>query len=246
MLKALRPGPREAAREQIVIVPHHPDRLRRPSPRVGAIEVDRFHQTLQWNVFRTLELLSPAFWLRRLQARLHMDQVLGAPHIARVFLWRDLSVPLAHLVDGARPDVTADVVIETEHAVWTLMLCDRNQCRREPEPGKADLATQLIDATSWYAGTRACYFGVVSSEPSHKGAGVALVGRYFRSRESLRLRSEARGNSLSNVRGVGALHWTDLAAILRDCEQADVLTDIERALARNALRWLRQVGIRPG
>jgi hypothetical protein len=156
-----------------------------------------------------------------------------------------LSVPLAHLVDGARPDVTADVVIETEHAVWTLMLCDRKLRPREPEPGKADLAAQLIDAASWYAGTRACYFGVVSSEPSHQDAD-ALVGRYFRSRESLRLRSEARGMSLSNVRGVGSLHWTDLAAILHDCEQADALTDIERALAHNALRWLGQVGVQPG
>jgi len=30
---------------------------------------------------------------------------------------------------------------------------------------------------------------------------------------------------------------------LRDCEQADVLTNIERALARNAVTWLEQVGI---
>ena len=30
----------EAVREQIVIAPHHPDRLRRPPPRPGAIEDD--------------------------------------------------------------------------------------------------------------------------------------------------------------------------------------------------------------
>ena len=123
MLRAALSPPIEAVREQIVIAPHHPDSLRRPSPRLGAIEDDRFRQTLLWNVFRTFELLPPAFWLRRLQARLHMDPVPGAPHTVRVDLWRALALPLAHHVDGVRPDVVADVVIETEHAVWTLMLC---------------------------------------------------------------------------------------------------------------------------
>ena len=72
---------------------------------------------------------------------------------------------------------------------------------------------------------------------------MALVERYFRSRDSLQLRSDTRGHALSNVRGIGSVRWTDLAAILRDCEQADVLTNIERALARNAVTWLEQVGI---
>ena len=102
MLRAALSPPSEAIREQIVIAPHHPDSLRRPSPRLGAIDDDRFGQTLLWNVFRTLELLPPAFWLRRLQARLHMDPVSGAPHTVRVDLWRALALPLAHHVDGAQ------------------------------------------------------------------------------------------------------------------------------------------------
>ena len=73
MLRAAPSSPTEAVRDQIVIAPHHQDSLRRPSPRLGAIGHDRFRQTLLWNVFRTFELLPPAFWLRRLQARLHMD-----------------------------------------------------------------------------------------------------------------------------------------------------------------------------
>jgi hypothetical protein len=243
MLRAVLSRPIDAVRERIVIAPHHPDSLRRPSPRLGAIEADRFRQTLLWNVFRTFELLPPAFWLRRLQARLHMDPVPGAPHAVRVDLWRPLALPLTHHVDGVRPDVVADVVIETEHAVWALMLCGENMRHVEAESTKGDFASQLIDAASWYAGTRGCHFGVVLCEPNHQDAGVALVDRYFRSRDSLRLRSDGRGNYLSNVRGVGSVRWTDLAAILRDCEQADVLTDIERALARNVVTWLGRVGI---
>ena len=243
MLRAALSLPIDAVREQIVIAPHHPDSLRRPPPSLSAIEDDRFGQTLLWNVFRTLELLPPGFWLRRLQARLHMDPVPRAPHTVRVDLWRALTMPLAHHVDGVRPDVVADVLIETEHAVWTLMVCGADLPHIEAESAKGDFASQLIDATSWHAGTRDCYFGVLSRQPRHQDAGVALVERYFRSRDSLRLRSDARGQALSNVRGIGSVRWTDLAAIVRDCEQADVLTHIERALARNAVTWLEQVGI---
>ncbi len=172
-----------------------------------------------------------------------MDPVPGAPHTVRVGLWRALTLPLTHHIDGVRPDVVADVVTETEHAVWTLMLCGDDPRQVDAESVEGDFASQVIDATSWSAGTRGCYFGIVSHQPRHQDAGVALVERYFRSRDSLQLRSDTRGHALSNVRGIGSVRWTDLAAILRDCEQADVLTSIERALARNAVTWLEQVGI---
>ena len=243
MLRAALSPPIESVREQIVIAPHHPDSLRRPSPRLGAIDDDRFGQTLLWNVFRTLELLPPAFWLRRLQARLHMDPVPGAPHTVRVDLWRALALPLAHHVDGVRPDVVADVVIETEHAVWTLMLCGDDLRHVAAESVRGDFASQVIDAdVLGRRYTRLLLRDPVTSAPSPgcwSGAGRTV----FRSKDSLQLRSDTRGNALSNVRGIGSVRWTDLAAILRDCEQAGVLTNIERALARNAVTWLEQVGI---
>ncbi len=242
MLKAVRASV-EAVREQIVIAPYHPDRLRRPRGRPGAIEDQRFSQTLLWNIFRTLELLPPAFWLRRLQARLHMDWFPAAPQTVRVDLWRPMTLPPAHHIDGVRLDVTADVVVETEHAIWALMLGGEDLRRVETDSTKADSAAQLIDAMSWYAGTRDCVFGVISSRSMHQDASVPVVERYFRSKDSLRLRSDWRGNLLSNVRGVGSLRWTDLAAILRDCEQAHGHTRIERALARNVVTWLEQVEI---
>jgi len=242
MLKAV-PTSVETIREHIIFAPHHPDRLRRPRGRAGAIEDERFRQTLLWNIFRTLELLPPAFWLRRLQARLHMDWFPAVPQTVRVDLWRPLTLPPAHHIDGVRPDVTADVVVETEHALWALMLGGDDLRRVESDSASADSVAQLIDAMSWYAGTRDCVFGVISCQPMHQDASVAVVERYFRSKDSLRLRSDWRGNPLSNVRGVGSLRWTDLAAILRDCEQADVHTRIERALARNVVTWLERVEI---
>ena len=229
----------EAVREQIVIAPHHPDRLRRPPPRPGAIENDHFRHALLWNVFRTFELLPPAFWLRRLQARLHMNWLPAAPQTVRVDLWRALTLPPTHHLDGAKPNIVADVMIETEHAVWALMLGDHD-LRRVQSESKVDSAALLIDATSWYAGTRDCSFGIIPCQSAYQDSGVALVERYYRSKESVRLRSGGRGNLLSNVRGVGSIRWTDLDAILRDGEQADVLTPIERALARNVVTWLER------
>jgi hypothetical protein len=236
-------SPVAVGREQIVIAPHHPDCLRRPPVRPGAVEKDRFDQTLLWNTFRTLELLPPAFWLRRLQARLCMDWFPEAPQTVRVDLWRSLTLPPTHHLDGAKPHVVADVMVETEHAVWTLMLGDHDPRRVVSDAPTIDSAAWLIDCASWYAGTRDCSFGVISRESADQDPGAALVERYFRSKESLRLRSHSPGNRLSNVRGVGSLSWTDLAAILKDCEQADVLTVIERTLALNALTWLGRVGI---
>ena len=104
---------------QLIVCPHHPDRLRRPASRAGDLHADNLEYALTWNVFRTLELLPPAFWLRRLQARLQSAQSLqAAPQIVRVELWRALSLPPAQqLVDAGRAAPVADILIETEHAV---------------------------------------------------------------------------------------------------------------------------------
>jgi hypothetical protein len=172
-----------------------------------------------------------------------MDWFPEAPQTVRVDLWRPLPLPPTHHLDGARPIVVADVMVETEHAVWTLMLAGHDQRRVESDTPTVDSAALLIDSASWYAGTRDCSFGVISCQSAYEDPGAALVERYVRSKESLRLRSDSRSNRLSNVRGVGSVSWTDLAAILKDCEQADVLTVIERTLALNALTWLGRVGI---
>ena len=110
----------------------------------------------------------------------------------------------------------------------------------------SDPVARLIDAGSWLAGTRDYYFGLIVFDPERAPIAAALVQRYGRSRDSLSLRSGSRAGAMANVRGIGLARWTDLAAILQDCEHARVLTDIERALARNALTWLAGVGIVTG
>ena len=95
------------------------------------------------------------------------------------------------------------------------------------------------------AGTRDYYFGFIVFDPERTPVAKALVQRYGRSKNSLLLRSGSRSRQKVNVRGIGLMCWADLAAILRDCEESRVLSDIERALAGNALTWLAEVGIVP-
>ena len=76
-----------------------------------------------------------------------------------------------------RPDVVADVMIETEHAVWTLVSGDDLPRRIERDPATADFAALLLDATSWSAGTRDCLLGVLSSHAAHQDPESALVER---------------------------------------------------------------------
>ena len=230
---------------QLIVCPHHPDFLRRPASRAGDLHADNLEYAVTWNVFRTLELLPPAFWLRRLQARLQSAQSLqAAPQIVRVELWRALSLPPAQqLIDPGRAAPVADILIETEHAVWALMV--RSDDWLEDHVSGTDPIARLIDAGSWFAGTRDFHFGLIVVDPERAPVATALVRRYGRSKNSLLLRSGSRAGSMMNVRGVGLTRWVDLAAILRDCEQSRVLSDIERALAQNALAWLLRVGIVP-
>jgi hypothetical protein len=230
-------------RDRLIVWPHHPDQLRRPASRPGALHADNLQHDLAWNVFRTLELLPPAFWLRRLQARLQSAQTLdAAPQIVRVELWRALPLPPAQqLIDPDRTEPVADILIETEHAVWTLMV-RRDDWLERTEAG-SDPVARLIDAGSWLAGTRDCHFGLIVFDPERTPVATALIQRYARSKNSLSLRSDPRSGPKVNVRGVGLMCWADLAAILRDSEESRVLSDIERALAGNVLTWLAEVGI---
>jgi hypothetical protein len=224
-------------RHQFVIAPHHPDRLGRPAARAGTIDRERFLQAVTWNVFRTLELLPPAFWLRRFQARLTGDPSAFAAQLLRVSLWRPLPLPPIQRIDGARPDVVADVLIETEHAVWTLIATGQDDHVDD------ERMVQLIDAGAWLAGARRYYCGVIEANTTASSIGSIVKSRYSRSRHSVGLRSATRGPSMPALTGVGAIRWADLAAILLDCQDADSLSAVERALAHNAVAWLREAGV---
>lgn len=234
----------DVPRDPFVVCRHHPDRVRQPAP---AAQTDALHSAVIWNVFRTLELLPPAFWLRRLQARLAGLSAPGpAPQLVHVALWRPLSLPPARqLVVPGEPEPVADVLIETEHAVCALMLVASGGGRWSEADRALDASlARLIAAGAWFAGTRDFHGGLIAATPARLPLATALVQRYGRSRDSAELQSGPK-SVVANVRGVGMIGWADAAAILDDCVNARVLDGMERALARRALRWLADVGIVP-
>lgn len=224
-------------RTRFVIAAHHPDRLRRPQPAAANGHDERFHQALTWNVFRTLELVTPSFWLRRFHVRMTGEASLVAPQMCRVQLWAPLPLPPIQRIDGDRPAALADVVIETEHDVWTLLVASAAAAADEH-----DRAGAVVDAGAWRAGARQHHCGVIESAGSG-GFGSLLQARYARSRESTRLRSVTRGPATPSPVAWTTIGWPDLAAVLEECGNASNLPPIERALARNALEWLDTVGI---
>src|SRR5688500_17187292 len=50
---------------EFILLDHHPDLSRWPEARPGLVEAENRRAALTWNVFRTLELIAPTFWLRR-------------------------------------------------------------------------------------------------------------------------------------------------------------------------------------
>jgi hypothetical protein len=227
-------------RDELVIVPHHPDRLRRPGVRPAAHARERAQQALVWNVFRTLELVTPAVWMRSFQARLFRQPVTPAPQIAKVALWQPLVLPPACRLDGGRTDAFADVTIETEHAVWTLLVSSNHDWDDSDDP-----LCRLIEAGAWLAGTRHHYCGVIDVSPRQPSVGELLRARFARSRDSVSLRTSTGVTAPGSDPGIGVTTWPDLAAVLTDCAHSEHLPSIERALATHAVSWLRRVGIEP-
>ena len=227
------------------IRPHHPDRLRRPAGRPGRVRADVMAQAMTWTLFRTLELLPPAFWLRRFHARLQNAENLGrAPVTLGVSLWRTLPPSPGHAISGESSGVLADVLIETEHLVWTLVTTfGADIVWPDKDAGGLDPVGRLIDAGSWYAGRREYYCGLIVRDPSDAERGTSLLQRYG-GRTAAKSRFPASSAAaVPPVRGVGVARWQDLVEILGDCAGSSVLTEFDRALARRVLTWVEQAAI---
>ena len=107
---------------EFILLDHHPDLSRRPDARPGVIDAENRRAALTWNVFRTLELIAPAFWLRRLRARLDVltSFEAGGPSLS-VRLWAVLPTPAER---RRHEPVRVDALIETDAAVHGVMTLD--------------------------------------------------------------------------------------------------------------------------
>lgn len=227
------------------IQPHHPDRLRRPAARPGRVRADVMAHALTWNLFRALELLPPAFWLRRFHARLQNADNLGpAPATLGISLWRTLPPSPPQAIRSEASPVFSDVLIETEHFVWTLVTTFGADIVWPDKAAGPDPLARLIDAGAWYAGRREYYCGLIVRDPSDTARGVSLVQRYAaRTAAATRMPATPAPGTGRAVRGVGIGRWADIVDILKDCAGSSVLSDLERAIASRALDWAGGTGL---
>jgi len=229
---------------EYILLDHHPDFSRKPDAKPGLIDTENRGTALVWNAFRTLELIAPAFWLRRFRARL--DVLTSLEPVDRslsVRLWAVLPTPSER---GHRDPVGVDALIETETSVYGVMMFAGSDLEfGDTTRARPDPILRMIDAVSWYAGARDCYIALIMSDWSDTPIGSALIERYRGSREPLRRRLPHRRDGLTNVRGIGRMTWRDVAGIIQDCADSDSLTDLERFAASRTGRWLESLGIHP-
>ena len=229
---------------EFILLDHHPDLSRRPAARPGLVEAENRRAALTWNVFRTLELIAPTFWLRRFRARLDaLTSLESGGRSLSVRLWADLPTP----ADRWRQNpVCVDALVETETAVYGVMTLDGSDVELGDSTfARPDAILRVIDAVSWYAGARDCYVALITSDWSDTPMGGALIERYRGSKDVLLRRLPHRRDGLMNVRGIGRMTWRDVAGIVRDCAESDSLNELERLVAGRTGDWLDSLGIHP-
>jgi hypothetical protein len=236
------PSPSPDATE-FIVRSHDPARGRCPAPRIGRVLDDRVCAALTWNVFQTLAMVAPSFWLRRLRARLFgIDAIDPVPLDASIDFWMPVGARAAAAGAGTP---RADVLIDTQHAVFGLMTLFEDDVPLPAAEAHGDRLLQLIDALSAHAGVRDAYVGLVTTAADDSPVAASLVDRYAQSHEMIVRRLPARRDGLVNLCGVGRATWGDLHAILRDCAGAPVLDDLERYAAARTGRWLTAAGVSP-
>jgi hypothetical protein len=228
---------------EFILLDHHPDLFRRPEAKPGLIDAENRRAALTWNVFRTLELIAPGFWLRRFRARLDtLTSLEPGNRSLSIRLWAILPIP-----DRLRQDpVCIDALIETETAVYGLMTSHKSDVELgDSTLVRPDAVLRVIDAVSWYAGARDCYVALIASDWADTPIGGALIERYRSSRDGMLRRLPHRRDGLVNVRNIGGMTWRDVAAIMQDCADSDSLNALERFSARRTVQWLNALGIHP-
>lgn len=124
-----------------------------------------------------------------------------------------------------------DVVLETDLSVWFIEAKFKSDIStRTANNATRNQIIRNLDVGSWYAGVRDFYFALLILDQARSPTGVEIRRSYETSIPPL----EHRPDGMQNIKGVGLLHWTDLAQILSDCAR-EAPREQERNYAERAL-----------
>jgi hypothetical protein len=195
-----------------------------------------------WNVFRSLRQIDPAAWLPTFWKRAFRVSEGPADQAATVHLWPSIDPPLGLLALGDEGASEVDILIESPTWVWFIEAKYRSDISTgtTTRPDR-DQILRNIDVGSHYAGVRQFYFSLLTISPEQSPKGAERIERYA-DLEHVRSQLPHRPDRLMNVRGVGSVHWSDLAFVLKETAARAKRTD-ECEYASRAVAWLNQKGI---
>ena len=234
-----RPDHRDAFR--FLVSPYHPDTLRYPVSAPVTTPSERLRHSLTWNVFKVLEQVAPAVWMRLLVARAVglPDNYDSAPQIVKIACWPHLkAAPSSILRRGLVRSLPVDVIIDTDDTVVTVItpgptgLVDRILSETA-----VDGLVNVAEATAWLAGTRSAYVSVVLPIES---SGQEWIDRVRRRAARAHRVLLAEGRGPANLKGMGAVTWPALHELLAEVEASPFIPDSERRWVRTTAHWMKE------
>ena len=226
---------------RFLVSPYHPDSLRYPESVPVTTPSERLRHAFTWNVFKTLEQVAPSLWMRLLIARGVglPDNYDSAPHIAKVTCWPNLKpAPSAMLRRARVQSLPVNAVIDTDDTVVTLLTPGPSELLdRILSETAADGLVNVADATAWLAGTRSAYVSVVLPIESDNHEWIDRVKRRAERAHRVLL---AEGRGPTNLRGIGAITWPALQALLTEVEQSPFIADSERRWVHLTAAWMKE------
>jgi hypothetical protein len=229
----------EDFRDNLIIDRYDVGFLSMRGAKTDSMRSENSEDALTWNVFRSLAQVDPTFWLPRLFRRgFGNDGDVRAVSVG-VKLWQRVQPPPAlRLFQKDEGESEIDILIETERIAWFIEAKFRSDVsERTTNNPERDQVIRNVDVGSWFAGVRDFYFSLLLLDSARGTKGMALIERYAASRDEVLRRLPHRPDRLANLRGIGLLRWSDLAAVLAECAE-EAPRDDERAYARHAVEWL--------
>lgn len=197
---------------------------------------------LSWNVFRCLRQLSPESWLESLTNRAFGASSLSQAEATTIELWKDAPPPPSLLESGDEGISEIDIVLENPGWVWFIEAKYKSDISEGTTTrSDRDQILRNIDVGSYYAGVRDFYFCFLCLDEKQSPKGVNAIRKYEDSK-ILGTSLPHRTDGLGNIRGLGVLHWSDLAQVLKTAISGLNRND-EAIFAERAIKWMEQKGI---
>lgn len=206
--------------------------------KINQLRSENSEDVLTWNVFRSLQKISPSWWLPSLFNRAFHADLPAQPKVVTLDLWPTLAPPPAlRLFQKDEGNSEIDVRIETEQFVCFIEAKYKSDIspRTKNNPDR-DQIVRNLDLGTWHAGLRDFYFVLLVVE-AHSALGLKTLNDYGKERDTILARLPHRTDGLQNLKGIGHVTWRDMAEILRQCETQAKHED-ERQTARRAAEWL--------